>query len=37
MNAEGNFVLSKKGKRDFESAKSALESSSSNSGSGGSS
>jgi len=37
MNAEGDFVLSKKGKRDFESAKRALESSSSNSGSGGSS
>ena len=37
MNAEGNFVLSKKGKRDFESEKKQLESNNSSSGSGGSS
>ena len=38
LNAEGTYVLSKKGKRDFESAKKQAESnSSSSSGSGGSS
>ena len=37
LNAEGTYVLSKKGKRDFQSAKQQAESDSSSGGSGGSS
>jgi hypothetical protein len=37
INTEGNFVLSKKGKRDFESAKKQAENDSGSGGSGGSS
>jgi len=36
INTEGNFILSKKGKRDFESAKKQAESDSGSGGSGGS-